>query len=117
MTTRTGTQVPATPRLAPATAGGADTATVEDLFRSVYPKLAGWARRQVDDDGTAHEIASEAFVRLLSRWTKVDSPKSYLYMVASNLVRDHWRRAEREQRAILSVTAEPAAGPATDPAR
>ena len=82
-----------------------DADAVEELFKGVYPKLAGWVRRLVDDDDTAHEIASEAFVRLLSRWTRVDSPQSYLYMIATNLVRDHWRKAERERRAIRSVTA------------
>jgi RNA polymerase sigma-70 factor, ECF subfamily len=97
--------------------GTVDDGTVEDLFRSVYPKLAGWARRLVDDDDTAHEIASEAFVRLLSRWTKVDSPKSYLYVVATNLIRDHWRKAERERRAIRSFAADTAADPVTYPAQ
>jgi RNA polymerase sigma-70 factor, ECF subfamily len=84
---------------------GVDADAAEELFRGVYPKLAGWVRRLVDDDDTAHEIASEAFVRLLSRWTKVDSPQSYLYMIATNLIRDHWRKAERERRAMRSVTA------------
>jgi len=82
-----------------------DADAVEELFKGVYPKLAGWVRRLVDDDDTAHEIASEAFVRLLSRWTRVDSPQSYLYMIATNLIRDHWRKAERERKAIRSVTA------------
>jgi RNA polymerase sigma-70 factor (ECF subfamily) len=87
-------------------AGSADAADAADeLFRSVYPKLAGWVRRLVDDDDTAHEIASEAFVRLLARWTKVESPPSYLYMIATNLIRDHWRKTERERRALRSVTA------------
>ena len=84
---------------------GVDADAVEELFKGVYPKLAGWVRRLVDDDDTAHEIASEAFVRLLARWTRVDSPQSYLYMIATNLIRDHWRKAERERRAIRSVTA------------
>jgi RNA polymerase sigma-70 factor (ECF subfamily) len=87
---------------------GVDADAVEELFKGVYPKLAGWVRRLVDDDDTAHEIASEAFVRLLSRWTKVDSPQSYLYMIATNLIRDHWRKTERERRAIRSVTARAA---------
>src|SRR5215471_19162078 len=82
-----------------------DADAAEELFKGVYPKLAGWVRRLVDDDDTAHEIASEAFVRLLSRWTRVDSPQSYLYMIATNLIRDHWRKTERERRAIRSVTA------------
>jgi RNA polymerase sigma-70 factor, ECF subfamily len=90
----------------------------EELFRGTYPKLAGWVRRLVDDDDTAHEIASEAFVRLLGRWTKVESPQSYLYMIATNLIRDHWRKTERERRAIRTVTAgadlDPVAYPAQD---
>ena len=83
--------------------GGAEYA--EELFKGIYPRLAGWVRRLVGDDDTAHEIASEAFVRLLSRWTRVDSPQSYLHVIATNLIRDHWRKAERERRAIRSVTA------------
>ena len=93
----------------------------EQLFTVHYPKLAGWVRRLVDDDETAHEIASEAFVRLLSKWTspdKLESPQSYLYMIATNLVRDHWRKMERERRAISKATAgtdpEPWADPAQD---
>jgi RNA polymerase sigma-70 factor (ECF subfamily) len=93
----------------------ADADAAEELFKGVYPKLAGWVRRLVDDDDTAHEIASEAFVRLLARWTKVDSPPSYLYMIATNLVRDHWRKTERERRAIRSVTAGAAADPVAYP--
>jgi RNA polymerase sigma-70 factor (ECF subfamily) len=87
------------------TASEVDTDAAEELFRTAYPKLAGWVRRLVDDDDTAHEIAAEAFVRLLSRWTRVESPQSYLYMIATNLIRDHWRKAERERRAMRSVTA------------
>ena len=87
------------------TASEVDTDAAEELFRTTYPKLAGWVRRLVVDDDTAHEIASEAFVRLLSRWTRVESPQSYLYMIATNLIRDHWRKAERERRAMRSVSA------------
>jgi RNA polymerase sigma-70 factor (ECF subfamily) len=100
---------------------GARRILAEQLFASHYPKLAGWVRRLVDDDDTAHEIASEAFVRLLSKWTsidKLDSPQSYLYMIATNLVRDHWRKMERERRAISKVAAgsdqEPWADPSQD---
>jgi RNA polymerase sigma-70 factor (ECF subfamily) len=94
---------------------GGDAEAAEELFKGVYPKLAGWVRRLVDDDDTAHEIASEAFVRLLARWTKVESPQSYLYMIATNLIRDHWRKTERERRAIRSVTAGAAMDPVAYP--
>ena len=92
----------------------------EQLFAANYPKLAGWVRRLVDDDETAHEIASEAFVRLLSKWTsldKLDSPQGYLYMIATNLVRDHWRKTERERRAMRNVSAGTDAEPYSDPAQ
>jgi RNA polymerase sigma-70 factor (ECF subfamily) len=89
----------------------------EELFLGVYPRLAGWVRRLVDDDDTAHEIASEAFARLLARWGRVDSPRSYLYMIAANLVRDHWRKAERERRAMASLAAGAGGGPVTWPAQ
>jgi RNA polymerase sigma-70 factor, ECF subfamily len=81
-----------------------DREAAEALFNACYPRLAGWVRRLVDDDDTAHEIASEAFTRLLSRWTGLDNPQSYLYMVATNLVRDHWRKTSRERRALRAMT-------------
>jgi RNA polymerase sigma-70 factor, ECF subfamily len=99
---------------------GARQMLAEQLFTANYPKLAGWVRRLVDDDDTAHEIASEAFVRLLSKWTnpaKLDNPQSYLYMIATNLVRDHWRKTERERRAMRSVTAGADHESACDPAQ
>jgi RNA polymerase sigma-70 factor, ECF subfamily len=94
-----------------------DREAAEDLFNACYPRLAGWVRRLVDDDDTAHEIASEAFTRLLARWTGLDNPQSYLYMIATNLVRDHWRKSGRERRAIRTLTAaapDPVYHPAQD---
>jgi RNA polymerase sigma-70 factor, ECF subfamily len=95
----------------------ADREAVEDLFNACYPRLAGWVRRLVDDDETAHEIASEAFTRLLSRWSGLDNPQSYLYMIATNLIRDHWRRSSRERRAIRTITAAGPLDPAYHPAQ
>ncbi len=95
----------------------ADRQAAEDLFNACYPRLAGWVRRLVDDDETAHEIASEAFTRLLARWTGLDNPQSYLYMIATNLVRDHWRKTGRERRALAVMMAsagDPAYHPVQD---
>lgn len=92
----------------------------EQLFAAHYPKLAGWVRRLVDDDETAHEIASEAFVRLLAKWTSPDklaNPQSYLYMIATNLVRDHWRKIERERRAMSKAAAGTDPEPFSDPSQ
>jgi RNA polymerase sigma-70 factor (ECF subfamily) len=38
-------------------------------------------------------------------------------MIATNLVRDHWRKLERERRAMRTVTANTEAEPFTDPAQ
>jgi RNA polymerase sigma-70 factor, ECF subfamily len=94
-----------------------DRAAAEELFSACYPRLAGWVRRLVDDDDTAHEIAAEAFTRLLARWSSLDNPQSYLYMIATNLVRDHWRRAGRERRALRAVSAASHGDPVFHPSQ
>jgi RNA polymerase sigma-70 factor (ECF subfamily) len=73
------------------------------LFRQQYASLAGWCRRMVKDDDLAHDIASEAFTRLLGRWTAAADPRAYLYTTALNLIRDLWRRNERERQAISNA--------------
>ena len=95
----------------------ADWAAAEELFSSSYPRLAGWVRRLVDDDETAHEIASEAFTRLLTRSSTLENPQSYLYMIATNLVRDHWRKAGRERKALQAVQAGVPSDPSYQPAQ
>lgn len=83
-------------------------AAASELFAALYPRLAGWCRRLVDDDETAHEIASEAFTRLWARWTTVEEPRGFLYVTAANIVRDHWRKMERERKAMRHATTEAA---------
>jgi RNA polymerase sigma-70 factor (ECF subfamily) len=87
---------------------GEKSRAASDLFTDLYPGLAGWCRRLVDDDGTAHEIASEAFARLWGHWTAVREPRGFLYVTAANLVRDHWRKLDRERRALREATTEAA---------
>jgi RNA polymerase sigma-70 factor (ECF subfamily) len=92
-----------------------DREAAEELFNACYPRLAGWVRRLVDDDETAHEIASEAFTRLLGRWRTLENPQSYLYMIATNLVRDHWRKVGRERKALRTMTTTAPADPVYNP--
>ena len=68
------------------------------LWNLHYAPLAGWCAALVGDRDAAHDIASEAFTRLLSRWFTVTDPKGYLYVTATNLVRDRWRRQERDRK-------------------
>ena len=50
------------------------------------------------DRDAAHDVAAEAFARLLSKWFTVRDPKGYLYVTASNLMRDRWRREQRDRK-------------------
>jgi RNA polymerase sigma-70 factor (ECF subfamily) len=68
------------------------------LFDLHYAPLAGWCAVLVGDRDAAHDIASEAFTRLLSRWISVQDPKGYLYVTATNLVKDKWRREQRDRK-------------------
>ncbi|MGP4114127.1 RNA polymerase sigma factor [Streptomyces sp. 4N509B] len=88
----------------------------EALFEAFYPRLAGWCRGLVDSDATAHDIAAEAFTRLWSRWSSVDNQEAYLFGVAANLVKKHWRTRERERRATqrLRASADTRHAPAAD---
>ena len=79
------------------------TTTTEELWNTLYPPLAGWCRALVGDTDIAQDIASEAFVRLLSRQRDVRDPKGYLYVTATNLIRDHWRRQERDRKLVSRV--------------
>jgi len=75
---------------------------VREVFEAFYPRLAGWTARLVDVD-TAHDLATEAFVRLLQHWPSVQEPQAWLYMTTGNLARDHWRRFGRERRALVRL--------------
>ncbi|HWA66720.1 MAG TPA: RNA polymerase sigma factor [Mycobacteriales bacterium] len=89
--------------------------TGEAIFRAHYAPLAGWCRRMVGDDEAAHDIAAEAFARLLGRWSAVQDPRAYLYTTALNLIRDRWRRSERERVALRKTATATATAP-TEPA-
>ena len=67
-----------------------------ELWNAQYPRLAGWCAAVLGDEDLASDIAMEAFVRVLSRWRRLEEPRPYLYATAMNLMRDHWRATARE---------------------
>lgn len=92
------------------------TTTAEEVWAAHYAPLTGWVAGLTGDRELAREIAAEAFTRLLARWRRVDDPKGFLYVVATNLMRDHWRREARRQRATARLRNERSStGPAPDP--
>nr|WP_238338034.1 RNA polymerase sigma factor [Pedococcus badiiscoriae] len=71
-------------------------ASVRELYDVHYARLAGWTAKLVGDPDLAHDLATEAFLKLFREFNRVDDPRPWLYTVTANLVRDHWRKRGRE---------------------
>lgn len=69
---------------------------VREVYDAHFGRLAGWAASLVGDKDLAHDFATEAFVKLMRHWSKVEDPRAWLYTTVANQVRDHWRRRGRE---------------------
>src|SRR6202000_277124 len=52
-----------------------------------------------------------------ARTNNLTSPQTYLYMIATSLVRDHWRKMERERRAFTKAAAGTDPEPYSDPSQ
>ncbi len=100
------------PRASRAAEAGMADSGVAELFDAHYGRLAGWTARLVGDPELGHDLATEAFARLVRNGSDVHEPRAWLYTVAANLVRDHWRKRSREGAAYdrLGVPAAAADG-------
>jgi len=67
------------------------------LFKAYHTPLVRFLTRRLGDRDAAEEIAQETFVRALRQET-ITSERSWLFAVASNLVRDEARRDIRAQK-------------------
>ena len=91
-------------------------AVARQLWDLHYAQLAGWCAALVGDRDAAHDIASEAFTRLLAKWVGVRDPRGFLYVTATNLARDRWRREQRDRRLYARLEmVTPTSAPASDP--
>ena len=84
-----------------------------DFYREQFGELAGYAFKLTRDPEVARDVAQEAFTRLLARWVGVREPRAYLYLTATNLVRDLWQDSRRERRVLgwLAGTRADVGGP------
>ena len=69
------------------------------LFAEYHAPLVRFLARRLGDRDAAEEIAQETFVRAMKQET-ITSERSWLFAVASNLVRDEGRRTQRRQRRL-----------------
>jgi RNA polymerase sigma-70 factor, ECF subfamily len=70
----------------------------ERLFHQYYPQLFRYLNRLTADADVAEDAAQEAFVRLAERRLTEAEARPWLFTVATNLVRDRARKAERHRR-------------------
>jgi RNA polymerase sigma-70 factor, ECF subfamily len=96
----------------------------EERFRAFYDRTARplwcYLARITGDRSAADDLVQETYYRLLR--TKLPDMgetqlKSYLFRIASNLLRDNWRKAKREPAVISGQDAPEAVSPLAHPAQ
>ncbi len=88
---------------------------LERLFRTYHLPLVRYLTRRLGDRDWAEEVAQETFLRAL-RQERLESERSWLFAVATNLVRDQARKSERQRR-HLALLAEESSDAAVEPER
>jgi RNA polymerase sigma-70 factor (ECF subfamily) len=78
---------------------------LDRLFRTYHAPLVRYLTRRLGDRDWAEEVAQETFLRAL-RQDELTSERSWLFAVATNLVRDEARRSERQRRHLVLLAAE-----------
>jgi len=78
---------------------------LERLFRLYHAPLVRYLTRRLGDRDWAEEVAQETFLRALRQDT-LTSERSWLFAVATNLVRDEARKDERRRGRLQLLAAE-----------
>jgi RNA polymerase sigma-70 factor (ECF subfamily) len=78
---------------------------LERLFRLYHTPLVRYLTRRLGDRDWAEEVAQETFLRALRQDT-LTSERSWLFAVATNLVRDDARKDERRRVKLQLLAAE-----------
>jgi RNA polymerase sigma-70 factor (sigma-E family) len=94
----------------------AEVITFEQLYKREYDPMLRIAYLLVGSEGTAEEIVQDAFVRVHSRFSRLDSPGGYLRTCVVNGCRDRLRRRGLFTSRIRILGAAPVheVSPATD---
>jgi RNA polymerase sigma-70 factor (ECF subfamily) len=84
-------------------------ASFEDAFAAEFPPLHRYLARRVDG-AAADELAAETFAVAFRNWDRLDPARSvrpWLYEIAANLMRHHWRKERRMLRAYARTGVDP----------
>ena len=84
------------------------------LFREYHAPLVRYLTRRLGDRDQAEELAQETFVRALRQET-ITSERSWLFAVATNLVRDEGRKTARRRQRLLVLAEQEKSGAVLEP--
>jgi RNA polymerase sigma-70 factor (ECF subfamily) len=85
---------------------GGDERACRELFKRHGGPLLGMIRRRVRDDDQAHDILQQTFLnvhRARADFRTGSRFKPWLYAIATNLVREHYRRTARRRESSLDA--------------
>jgi RNA polymerase sigma factor (sigma-70 family) len=86
-----------------------------DAFRGFYADILYFLRRRTDNASDAADMTQDVFTQWLDYRdrAKVEQPRAFLFQMARNLLRDHWRK-QKVRQTVHSDQADMDAEPVTD---
>lgn len=88
---------------------------LDRLFRAYHAPLVRYLTRRMGDADRAEEVAQETFLRALRQEGELTSERSWLFAVATNLVRDEGRREGRRRERLLVLAEQEKADAVVEP--
>ncbi|WP_458372623.1 RNA polymerase sigma factor [Pseudomonas veronii] len=87
----------------------------DDAFRGFYADILYFLRKRTDNASDAADMTQDVFTQWLDYRdrAKVEQPRAFLFQMARNLLRDHWRR-QKVRQAVHADQVERDAEPVID---
>ncbi|RQO57597.1 RNA polymerase sigma factor [Pseudomonas sp. KBW05] len=86
-----------------------------DAFRGFYTDILYFLRKRTDNASDAADMTQDVFTQWLDYRDRanVEQPRAFLFQMARNLLRDHWRK-QKVRQTVHQDQAERDVEPATD---